>query len=209
MDVKILSSQHSRRDFISKTIFGVAASCFGCKALIAGGWLDKPDSNSQQKFLTDSGMSYEQVFNFAFKPWYIRYMKGLEAEIGKERFLEMLRTVGSKIYEKSIKSQYRDMEIRDVDSLITNFWAPMKKSRLWSHTLLLDIIKQTPSSGIVKMSDCLVAKVFREADAAEIGYAAICHADYAVAQAFNPKIKLVRNKCLMKGDDCCYFEYSL
>jgi len=136
-------------------------------------------------------------------------MEALEAEIGKERFLEMLEKAGWKLYEESIKSQFRDLKIRDVDSLIANFWAPMQKSRLWSHTLPIEIIKQSPSEGVVKMSACLVAKVFRENDAGDIGYAAICHADYAVANAFNPKIKLVRNKCLMKGDDYCYFEYSL
>ena len=27
--------------------------------------------------------------------------------------------------------------------------------------------------------------------------------------ACNPKIKLIRNKYLMDGDDCCYFEYTL
>jgi len=209
MDMKILSSHQGRRDFISKMISGVAASCLGCKALIADGWLDKPESSSQQKFLSDSGMSYEQVFNFAFKSWYIRYMKGLEAEIGKEKFLEILKKVGWTLYEESTKRNFRDLKKRDVESLIANFWAPMQKSRLWSHTLPVEIIKQSASEGIVKMPECLVAKTFREAGAADIGYAAICHADFAVVNAFNPKIKLIRNKCLMKGDDCCLFEYTL
>jgi len=209
MDMKILSSHQGRRDFISKMISGVAASCLGCNALIADGWLDKPESSSQQKFLSDSGMSYEQVFNFAFKSWYIRYMKGLEAEIGKEKFLEILKKVGWTLYEESTKRNFRDLKKRDVESLIANFWAPMQKSRLWSHTLPVEIIKQSASEGIVKMPECLVAKTFREAGAADIGYAAICHADFAVVNAFNPKIKLIRNKCLMKGDDCCLFEYTL
>ena len=59
------------------------------------------------------------------------------------------------------------------------------------------------------MPACLVAKTFREADAADIGYAAICYADFSVANAFNPEIVLTRNKCLMNGDDCCLFEYDL
>ena len=113
-------------------ISGVAASCFGCKTLIAGNRLHTSDSKAQQKFLADSEMSYEQVFNFAFKNWYIRYMKGLEAEIGKEKFLEMLKKVGWTLYEESIKRNYANLKKRDVESLITNFWAPMQKSRLWS-----------------------------------------------------------------------------
>ena len=136
-------------------------------------------------------------------------MKGLEAEIGKEKLLEILKKVGWSLYEESTKQNFRDLKKRDVESLIDNFWAPMQKSRLWSHTIPIEIIKKSPSEGIVKMPECLVAKTFREADAADIGYAAICHDDFSVANAFNPEIILTRNKCLMKGVDCCLFEYAL
>jgi hypothetical protein len=85
----------------------------------------------------------------------------------------------------------------------------MSRSRLWRHTIPVEIVEKSPSHGIVRMNDCLVAKTFRDAGAADIGYAAICHADFAVAHAFNPQIELTRDQCLMKGDDCCYFEYSL
>ena len=47
------------------------------------------------------------------------------------------------------------------------------------------------------------AKTFREAGSADIGYAAVCHEDYAACQAFNPKIKMIRTKTLMQGDGCC------
>jgi hypothetical protein len=154
-------------------------------------------------------MNYEHVFNFAFKNWYIWYMKGLEAEIGREKFLEILKKVGWTLYEERTKIGFRDLKKRDVESFIANFWAPMQKDKLWSHSIPVEIIKQEPYEGIVRMPECLVAKTFREADAADIGYAAICNADFAVINTFNPKIKLTRNKCLMNGDDCCLFEYTL
>ena len=59
------------------------------------------------------------------------------------------------------------------------------------------------------MNECLYAKTFRENDAGDIGYAAICIADFAVTDEFNKSIKLTRNSCLMKGDSCCLFEYSM
>lgn len=200
-----------RRDFITKSLACGAFVGMGCPGLLAMN-IQEGVSNplqAEHKFQTAANLTYEQLFNFAFKSWYIRYMKGLEAEIGKEKFLEILKKVGWTLYEESTKRNFRDLKKRDVESLIANFWAPMQKSRLWSHTLPIEIIKQSPSEGIVKMPECLVAKVFRENDAADIGYAAICHADFAVAKTFNPKIKLIRNKCLMKGDDCCLFEYTL
>ena len=164
---------------------------------------------AEPKYKTTSDLTYEQVFSFAFKNWYIWYMKGLEAAIGKEKFLEMLKKVGWTLYEERSKENFRDIQNRDVASFISNFWAPMQKSKLWSHTIPVEIIKLEPSEGIVKMPECLVAKTFRDADAADMGYAAICNADFAVINAFNPKIKLTRNKCLMNGDDCCLFEYTL
>jgi hypothetical protein len=209
MDDKMLSNKNGRRDFISLMVSGTVATCFCCKTVIAGAGVDSPEASGRQKFLVESGMSYEQVFNFGFRNWFIRYMKGLEAEIGKDKLLKMLKKVGWALYEESIKRNFRHLKKRDVESLIRHFWAPMQKSRLWSHTLPVEIIKQKPMEGVVKMSQCLVAKTFLENNAGDIGYAAICHADFAVANAFNPNIKLTRNQCLMKGDKCCLFEYTL
>ena len=204
------SCHQPRRDFLFTSIVAFPLLCIGCKGVFADDlFYQDPNPHTEHKFQQDSGMSYERVFDFAFKSWYIRYMKGLEEEIGRNRFLEMLREVGSKIYSESIRSRFQDVQNRDVDSLITHFWVPMTRSRLWSNAMTIEIVKQTTFSGIVKMTDCLVAKTFRESEAADIGYAAICHADYAEARTFNPKLLLTRNKCLMRGDDSCYFEYFL
>ena len=46
-------------------------------------------------------------------------------------------------------------------------------------------------------------------DAARIGYSYICYADYATAQAFNPKIVMRRSKTLMQGDSYCNHRYEM
>jgi hypothetical protein len=205
-----VSCQEHRRKFLFSSIFLSPLIVCGCKGVLAQALSSQGTGPSEiDTFQNDAGMSYGQVFNFAFRSWFIRYMKGLEAELGKDRFLRMLEDVGSKIYADSTRSRFRDIQDKNVDALITNFWEPMVNSRLWSNAMTIDIVKKAGSSGVVKMTACLVAKTFREAEASDIGYAAICHADFAVAQAFNPKIELIRNTCLMKGDDRCYFEYTL
>lgn len=203
-----LLTKKSRRQFLVETI-SASAMMMGCKVVFGKDELDLINQEVARKYRADSGMTYEQVFNFAFKNWYIRYMKGIEDQIGKKETLALLRKVGWALYEESTKNNFRDIQNRDVESLITNFWEPMGRSKLWSHTIPVEIVKKSASEGIVKMPQCLVAKTFRDADAADIGYAAICHADFAVAHAFNPRIKLTRNKCIMNGDAYCYFEYSL
>jgi hypothetical protein len=59
------------------------------------------------------------------------------------------------------------------------------------------------------MTECLWAKTFLDANAADIGFACVCFPDYAVAQAFNPKMKMIRDKTLMQGHDCCNHRYVI
>jgi hypothetical protein len=54
---------------------------------------------------------------------------------------------------------------------------------------------------------CIWAHTFRKYDASEIGYYMACYGDYGMANAFGPKAKLKRTKTLMRGDDCCDFEW--
>ena len=75
--------------------------------------------------------------------------------------------------------------------------------RFSRHVLNSDIVETTDHAYEIRVSECLWAKTFRDLGAAGIGYAVICHADYAYCQGFNPKIRMIRTKTLMEGDDCC------
>ena len=54
-----------------------------------------------------------------------------------------------------------------------------------------------------KVTECLWAQTFREANAGNIGFASICYGDEAMAAAFDRRLKLIRTKTLMQGDDSC------
>ncbi len=45
--------------------------------------------------------------------------------------------------------------------------------------------------------------------AAELGYAWICHPDFAIATAFNPKMHLKRDTTLMQGESCCNHRWEV
>jgi hypothetical protein len=55
----------------------------------------------------------------------------------------------------------------------------------------------------------LWAKAFRDENAGDLGYAMVCYPDYAVAKGLNPKLKLIRTKTLMQGDDSCSLRYVM
>jgi len=104
------------------------------------------------------------------------------------------------------KTAGRPPMVRD----LVTFAANMKNMPpIIQHTLEAEIIEQTPEAFEYRVKKCLWAKVFRDENAADIGYAMICYPDYSVARSLNPKLKLIRTKTLMQGDDSCGLRYVM
>jgi hypothetical protein len=85
----------------------------------------------------------------------------------------------------------------------------MSTDPFWRHVLTFELVENTAKAAEIKVTECLWAKTFREANAADIGYAFVCHGDFAYAPAFNPKMKMIRTKTLMQGHDCCNHRYVI
>lgn len=79
-------------------------------------------------------------------------------------------------------------------------------NQFWSNVLDIQIVENTSSIRIYKITNCLWAKVFREVKAEDFGYALICYGDYAVARADNETLE--RDKTLMQGHDCCLLKWT-
>ena len=145
-------------------------------------------------------MSYEQVFEFAFAKSFLGIFKVLAAQIGREKFLPMLQEASSKVATYQASAISRRFPKNDLASFVSLF---RSDDPFWKHVLTLQTVEETEKVIEVKITECLWAKTFRGADAADIGYAAVCFSDYAGASAFNPMMKLIRTKTLMQGHDCC------
>jgi hypothetical protein len=156
-------------------------------------------SAEKHKFLADSEMTFEQVYNFAFRGLLVPLLKNLSKEYGPG-FIEALKRAASETAARSQQQSAESVPKQDL-SAFTSYLRVT--NRFWRHVLTFDVVEDTETAVEVKVTECLWAKTFREADAAEIGYATICYPDFAMCQAFNPKIRLTRSKTLMQGDDCC------
>ena len=200
----------NRRDFIVKSFACGAFVGTGCPGLLAMNIQEDVSNLAQDehKFQTATNFTYEQLFNFTFRSWFISYMKQLQKEIRSKRFIELLTRAGDAHYRSRVKTNFEKIEDKSVQSLIENFWEPTQKSKFGNAIMTIKIPDKSKNKGTVKITECLFAKTFRENDVSDIGYAAICHADFAVAEEFNSHLKLTRNKCLMNGDECCLFEYT-
>lgn len=201
MSGKSMAKTLCRRGFVMRAVPVCAALALSPKHLMAmtlSG--DEIVSESpSHKFLADSEMTFEAVYRFRFSH-YARLMKLLRDEIGQGKFMEMLQNAAAKLGAEYGKSQAESVENNDLASYIA---IPEESKRFWEHVCTEEVIESSEFRHEVRITECLWAKTFRDADAADIGYASICHPDFAMTEGYNPKLKLVRTKTLMQGDDCC------
>jgi hypothetical protein len=196
----------SRREFLLNIIPACSLFCFGCGSMSA--WIvgqeEQKAAEKKHKFLEDSGMSFQEVFEFAYKS-FARMMKSLGDEIGKDNLVEMMKRIIDNEINKEALKEAKDFQVKDFAS----FRAGERKEpdRFWGHVQTYTIVEDTDKAIESRVTECLFAKTLRDADAAAIGYAYFCYGDFAMARAYNPKLRLIRTKTLMQGDDCCNHRY--
>jgi len=197
----------SRRDFISKIIPGCAVCCFAQQHLFASTLVDDVMIPKQEKHKFQKEMEDP----LTYKQWaqqrnmrYIGILKHLQNDIGKQKLLELLKKASyadNVMLGKKISDRITNMEI---------FVAPFRnESSRVGHTIVREIIEDNQKVFEMKITQCLTEEVFREAEALDLGYACVCHADFGLPEGMELKIKLTRTKTLMQGHNCCNHRYEL
>jgi hypothetical protein len=150
-------------------------------------------------------MTYEDLFKFAYVGM-IPVLKDLSDQIGKEKFIEMLKKAAAEAALRNQEARYKNQPKRDLATLLEDMRKP---GPLYQHTLTFEIIKDTVKEAEMRITECLWAKTFRQENAADIGFAMVCNPDLANLKAYNPQIALNRSKLLMEGNNECRFRYIL
>jgi hypothetical protein len=191
-----------RRQFLQRAFPAGVFLCLGGSQLLSfsPASLKSNFVSEKHKFLTDSGMSYQGVFRFAYQGGYIPTMKKMAEKIGKEKFIELFKESAAEAAAEMMAGMAKNFPKRDLAAFSLSMKNP---DPVFKHALTFEIVEDSAKAFAVKIKECLWAKTFREADAADIGYAAICHGDFAMAKAFNPHIRMERTKTLMEGHDHC------
>ncbi|MFQ6110075.1 MAG: L-2-amino-thiazoline-4-carboxylic acid hydrolase [Candidatus Aminicenantales bacterium] len=207
MIMKTSNFTSSRRQFLKNVLPAGTLFCLGCGNLLAmPSAVRKQQSATQKhKFLEDSGMTLEGVFKFAVEN-FVPYIQKMAQDIGKEKFIEMLKKASDAQTEQLIASMTKDLPKKDMEAL-ADFMNSFLNSSPYNKALTYEIIKKTDKELEAKFTECLWAKVFREANAEDIGYAIHCYPIDAWARAFNPKIKGTLPKNLMEGQDACIVRF--
>jgi hypothetical protein len=204
---KVTSPLIDRRLFLTRIVPAGTAFCFGCSKLFALVQSQEETKKApvKHKFQEKADLTFEQIFRFAFAG-YIARLAVLAEDIGKDKFIDLLKKSTTKVTEKNVKEGLKNLPNNDFATLKGIF----KNNPMFDKTLTFKIVEDTDSAFELKVTECLWAKTvlgFGVPNAGDFGFAAICYGDYASARAFNPKLRMVRDKTLMQGHECCNHRY--
>ncbi len=158
---------------------------------------------SNPKWKEKMEIAYEQHLREIYAPC-VQLAREFEKTLGKEKTHEIIKNM----YERDAVKSARQTRKKERIENFRDFLAWIKKtygSPYWSHVLTYTL-KEAPQEYWFTCTECLNAKVFRDMNAADLGYIMLCNTDFAATPAFHPKLRLRRTKTLMQGDECCNFD---
>jgi hypothetical protein len=147
-------------------------------------------------------LTYRQFFRAQHRDFII-LAKALEKEMGKDKAIAFIKDITTQRMSGYGKAQAG----RSSDNSLNAYVEQFRSEKAYKNLLRKEIVEDTEKAFELKVTKCIWADSFRGSDAADIGYAWVCWGDYAWAEGFNPKIKMVRDKTLMQGDDLCNHRY--
>jgi hypothetical protein len=178
-----------------------AAGCIGCARTVCA---QVPPPSSAHNWSEKADITWEEIFRFAYQKDLIPLLNQLAEHIGREEFVAMLRQASDEVVRK--KTAGRAPVVPDLVALAGNL---NRMPPLMQHALDVEIVERSAEAFEYRVKKCLWAKVFRDSNAADIGYGMVCYPDYAVARGLNPRLKLIRTKTLMQGDAECSLRYVM
>jgi len=125
---------------------------------------------------------------------------------GKEKVIEILKGHAYNRAKGNGERFRKRKGTNDFETFKTRFIGPGS----YSETLIEAAVVENSKTALeIKVSECVIAEVFVKANMGEYGYAYNCWGDHCWQDGYNTKIKLIRNKTLMQGHDCCNHRYVL
>jgi len=195
----------TRRRFLLGVAPACAVTCLGIKHALTGASVPEvpPFQEKGHKFdmLYDRRMTYRQFFTARTRR-FIEFAQFLEAELGKDRLIELIE---KHTLARTTRTG-QNLAKRAVNNSLSTFSRILKDP---STNIIMDIIEDNETVFEMRVRECLEAETYLQQKAGDIGHAHVCLADFSVIQAFNPKIKLIRDKTLMQRHDCCNHRYVL
>ena len=190
-----------RREFVTRASSLCSIFCIGSSSLFAlfRNGQKAGTFSEKHKFQKDSGMTYEDLSKFVVGRL-VSIVGGVAEKVGID-VVQQAVLDGTKM---RMAAQVKNLPKRDLSVFTQNF---KSKDPFNVNTWTKEIIQDTDSVFEMRVTECIWAKTFNEMNAGDLGFKLVCSTDFTAAEAFNPKIKLIRDKTLMQGFDCCNPRY--
>lgn len=195
----------NRRDLLTRTVPACAMAWLGLCKLPSVGICDGTSQEQEQhKFdaprqLTMSERQQTERENRAF----IRFIKTLQQEVGEPELVRLLNA-NSAEHGRSIGEMQAE---RAPDTSFQTFVSQFRPPR-YAEILTHEVVEDTEKAFGLRVNECLIAETFQAAGlGGAIGHAAVCNMDYYWPTAFNPNLKMDRDRTLMQGHDHCNHRY--
>ncbi len=184
----------TRRRFLGATFPACSLICagFGFACAPRKAIVQQADQNGKHKFQLNWTRTYEEAFNWRYS-YYIGLMERFSEYLGREELIEMIKR-GVDEYVMASASDDPDFSFPEMIRA---------GKEMFRNMMTWEIIEETERVYEIHVTECLWAKVFQEYDAADIGYATVCHSDFASARAAHPGVRLERTKTIMQGNGFC------
>jgi hypothetical protein len=200
MIIKPSNLASSRRQFLARTVPVGALVCMGCKSLFAG-------LGQENKFSENPGITTEETYRF-FYGTFIPTLQFLAKSIGRDKLVSELTKASAENYAQMMAAMAKDLPQKDMKAF-ARLLDGMMAGALSNKAFAYEVVEGSDKVYQMKFTQCLPAKLWREMDAADFGYALECSPVDAMAKAFNPKMKGAVLKTLMKGDSDCLVRFEL
>ena len=184
----------SRRQFLLKTIAAGSLLGLGCPKLIASAKTPSVLKESSDEAVVET-LRFILTNN-------IGIYKGLEKELGSEKLIKMLQQITADNWAVGIKEMTKDIKERNIENY-AKLTASLLSSTPYSSAVKYEITQQDDKVLEIKYTKCLFAEIFREMNAADIGWAVQCSAGETVIKNYNPNMMFSNPTNLMKGDSSC------
>jgi hypothetical protein len=205
----------SRRCFVRMAVPACFVACAGLRALPLAAQSEKNASKSQDqppqtprhKFdePISSSTTYRQRFTTEYASHLIPYLKILDREIGRPKVIATLRQLAlqeAKEYADYIKAN----EKADL-AVFKRHYSPTTPGM--KNMITIEVLNSTDTVYEIKITECLWAKVFQDAGAAEYGVAAVCSGDVPFARFIDPSLDLDLTGTIMEGKPACILRYHV
>ena len=134
---------------------------------------------------------------------FIPYLKFLEKKIGKDAVIESLLEFSSQRVKEYAKEVVQSKGKNDL-SVFKEIFSSANPQLM--EVLTAEVIEDQKDTLIIKVTECLLAEVFRKDSAADFGTAALCR-DVLFTKLVNPQIELTLDGTLMEGKSCCLYRW--